>query len=344
MQTIPSELPALLLAWYAQGHRALPWREDREPYHVWLSEIMLQQTRVEAVRGYYTRFLAELPDIASLAACPPDRLHKLWEGLGYYSRVRNLQKAAQWIVSEHQGVFPRDFDAIRALSGVGDYTAGAIASICFDMPTPAVDGNVLRVLSRVLADPTPIDRPQTKKEAAERLRAVYPAGHCGDFTQSLMELGAVVCVPNGAPHCETCPLRALCLAHARGCARELPCKSAKKPRKVEQKTVFLLRCGDTYAVRRRSAQGLLAGLWELPNVEGHLSPQQALDCAAQWGAAPRELVRQLEKRHIFTHIEWELRGYEIVCANADARFVWADQARFDRDVALPTAFRQFLTE
>lgn len=344
MQPIPSQLPQLLLDWYKRGHRALPWRADRLPYHVWLSEIMLQQTRVEAVKGYYERFLAELPDIAALAACPPDRLHKLWEGLGYYSRVRNLQKAAQWIVSENGGVFPREYGAIRALAGVGDYTAGAIASICFDSPTPAVDGNVLRVLSRVMADETPINRPQAKKEAAERLREIYPAGECGTFTQSLMELGAVVCVPNGAPKCGECPLSALCLARLRGCARTLPRKDAKKPRRHEEKTVFLLRCGEKYAVRRRENSGLLAGLWELPNADGLLSPQQALDCAASWQVQPRELVRQLEKRHIFTHIEWDMRGYEIRCANEDTRFVWADRARFARDIALPTAFRQFLTE
>lgn len=184
MEKLPQQLPERLLEWYAAGHRDLPWRRDREPYHVWLSEVMLQQTRVEAVKGYYRRFLAELPDIPALAACPPDRLAKLWEGLGYYSRMRNLQKAAQVIVSAHGGVFPREYDAIRALPGVGDYTAGAIASICFGLPEPAVDGNVLRVLSRVTDDAAPVTDAAVKREYAARLREIYPAGRCGDLRRA----------------------------------------------------------------------------------------------------------------------------------------------------------------
>lgn len=342
MQTLPKTLAPLLLDWYAQNRRDLPWRRDREPYHVWLSEVMLQQTRVEAVRGYYARFLAELPDIASLAACDPDRLHKLWEGLGYYSRVRNLQKAAQVIIRDHSGQFPSDFDAIRALPGVGDYTAGAIGSICFELPTPAVDGNVLRVLARIMADETPINRMDAKKEAAVRLREIYPAGRCGDFTQSLMELGATVCVPNGAPHCGACPVCTHCLAHTHSCELTLPKKDAKKPRRIEEKTAFLFLCNDACAVRKRPDKGLLAGLWELPNVDSTLSPQQALDTAAAFGVQPRELLRSVDRQHIFTHIVWNIRCYTIRCAVAASCFTWADRARFAQDVALPTAFRQFL--
>ncbi len=241
MEKLPKELPELLLGWYAAGHRALPWRRDREPYHVWLSEVMLQQTRVEAVRGYYLRFLAELPDISALAACPPDRLAKLWEGLGYYSRMRNLQKAAQVIVSEYGGVFPQEYEKIRALPGVGDYTAGAVASICFDQPEPAVDGNVLRVLSRVADDPSPVTDAAVKKEYAARLREIYPVGHCCEFTQSLMELGATLCGPNTQPQCTLCPLRAHCLALARGTQLLRPVKAPKKEKRAEEKTVFILR-------------------------------------------------------------------------------------------------------
>ena len=198
---LPDSLAERLLGWYAAGHRALPWRQDREPYHVWLSEIMLQQTRVEAVKGYYARFLSELPDIAALAACEENRLTKLWEGLGYYSRVRNLQKAARVIMVQHGGAFPRKYAEIRALPGVGDYTAGAVASICFDVPEPAVDGNVLRVLSRVTQDTAPVTRPAVKKAYETALRPVYAAnpGKRSELTQALMELGACVCVPNGAP-------------------------------------------------------------------------------------------------------------------------------------------------
>ncbi len=341
MEKLPQQLPERLLEWYAAGHRDLPWRRDREPYHVWLSEVMLQQTRVEAVKGYYRRFLAELPDIPALAACPPDRLAKLWEGLGYYSRMRNLQKAAQVIVSAHGGVFPREYDAIRALPGVGDYTAGAIASICFGLPEPAVDGNVLRVLSRVTDDAAPVTDAVVKREYAARLREIYPAGRCGDFTQSLMELGATVCGPNSQPQCALCPLASLCLARANGTALLRPVKAPKKEKRTEEKTVFILRCGTCIAVRRRPEQGLLAGLWELPNVDGKCSAQQALAQAERWGVHPRELCRSSEKTHIFTHIRWELRGFYIECAEAAPLFTWVDPARFRQDIALPTAFRIF---
>ena len=341
MEKLPQQLPERLLEWYAAGHRDLPWRRDRKPYHVWLSEVMLQQTRVEAVKGYYRRFLAELPDIPALAACPPDRLAKLWEGLGYYSRMRNLQKAAQVIVSAHGGVFPREYDAIRALPGVGDYTAGAIASICFGLPEPAVDGNVLRVLSRVTDDAAPVTDAAVKREYAARLREIYPAGRCGDFTQSLMELGATVCGPNSQPQCALCPLDSLCLARANGTALLRPVKAPKKEKRTEEKTVFILRCGTRIAVRRRPEQGLLAGLWELPNVDGKCSAQQALAQAERWGVHPRELCRSSEKTHIFTHIRWELRGFYIECAEAAPLFTWVDPARFRQDIALPTAFRIF---
>ena len=209
------QLPVLLLPWFAEHRRDLPWRRDREPYHVWLSEIMLQQTRVEAVRGYYLRFLERLPDIAALASAPEDVLLKLWEGLGYYSRVRNLQKAAQCVMEQHGGEFPRELSAIRALPGIGDYTAGAIASICFEAPTAAVDGNVLRVILRLTVCADSLADVRVRRRIGEELSAVYPAGHCGDFTQALMELGATVCLPNGTPQCGACPLRALCEAHAR---------------------------------------------------------------------------------------------------------------------------------
>ena len=203
-ENILSALPGVLLPWYRENRRELPWRRDREPYHVWLSEIMLQQTRVEAVKGYYTRFLEALPTIEDLANCDDDTLHKLWEGLGYYSRVRNLKKAANQIMKRHGGRFPDTYEEVRALSGIGDYTAGAICSICFDYPTPAVDGNVLRVISRLTEDATPIDLPARKKEVSQLLAAVYPA-EAGDFTQALMELGATLCGPNWKPRCQECP-------------------------------------------------------------------------------------------------------------------------------------------
>ena len=245
---LPDSLAERLLGWYAAGHRALPWRQDHEPYHVWLSEIMLQQTRVEAVKGYYARFLSELPDIAALAACEENRLTKLWEGLGYYSRVRNLQKAARVIMVQHGGAFPRKYAEIRALPGVGDYTAGAVASICFDVPEPAVDGNVLRVLSRVTQDTAPVTRPAVKKAYETALRPVYAAnpGKRSELTQALMELGACVCVPNGAPKCDACPLRTVCLAEKSGAWASLPSRRQKSPAaSKKRRSSFFNAAGST---------------------------------------------------------------------------------------------------
>ena len=335
------ELPGLLLPWYEQHKRDLPWRQDREPYRVWLSEIMLQQTRVEAVKGYYARFLAALPTVEALAACDEALLLKLWEGLGYYNRARNLQKAAK-IVAETG--FPDTYEGLLALPGVGEYTAGAVASICFDRPVAAVDGNVLRVLSRYLADSRPITEQAVKKAVKADLEAVYPQEAPGAFTQALMELGATVCVPNGAPKCEACPLSASCRAFLEQTTDRFPVKPQKNRRKIEERTVFLLRCGDKLALEKRPARGLLAGLWQLPNVEGALSAEQAVRQAAAWGCEPHDLLSQRHKKHIFTHITWEMEGFTVTCGREDERFVWATPVQLEKEYALPTAFRQFLED
>lgn len=334
-------LPQLLLPWFAAHKRNLPWREDREPYHVWLSEIMLQQTRVEAVKGYYSRFLQALPSISALAEAPEDLLLKLWEGLGYYSRVRNLQKAARKILQEHGCTFPREYDAILALPGIGAYTAGAISSICFDEPKAAVDGNVLRVLSRFEADPADISLEQTKKRAARRLEAIYPEGNCGNFTQALMELGATVCVPNGTPLCSQCPLQEYCKARQAGNQLKFPVKAPKKPRRQEDRTVLILLRDNKIALCKRPKKGLLAGLWQLPDVRGKLETQEALDLAESWGLRPTELLQMQEKNHIFTHITWNLRGYYLRCAG-EGSFQWFDRSELNEHIGLPTAYRQFL--
>ena len=337
---ILSALPERLLPWYAVHARDLPWRRDREPYHVWVSEIMLQQTRVEAVKGYYDRFLTALPDIPSLAAAEPEKLTKLWEGLGYYSRVRSLQTAAQQIMAEHGGVFPSDYESIRALKGIGDYTAGAIGSICFGLPTPAVDGNVLRVITRLTGDGRSISEEGTKRAVRTALTEVYPAERCGEFTQALMELGATVCLPNGTPECENCPMAELCRSRDGGW-KSLPVKAQKKARRKEKLTVFLLRCGDCTAVQKRGVTGLLAGLWEFPNVPGHLSPEEAIAQAEAWGAHPRELESSMRRTHVFTHVEWEMECYCLRCGEMPPEFIWADDSALRGEIALPTAFRMF---
>ena len=337
-----NKLPAVLLPWYRENRRDLPWRQDREPYHVWLSEIMLQQTRVEAVRDYYLRFIRELPDVYALANCDDDRLHKLWEGLGYYSRVRNLKKAARVIVDEYGGEFPRDHGAVLALPGVGPYTAGAICSIAFELPTPAVDGNVLRVLSRLRADGEPIDLPEHKRRVQRELEGIYPRENPGDFTQALMELGATLCGPNWEPRCGECPCRDFC--RGREDWKNYPVKLPKKERRTERRTVFLLRCGDRYAIEKRPNKGLLAGLWEFPNVSGMLEPQEAVQWAQDRGLKPRDVTAQLERSHIFTHIRWDMRGYILRVDEPAEEFVWKTLEEIDAEAALPTAFRQFREE
>ena len=336
-------LPAALLPWYAENKRDLPWRKTAEPYHVWLSEIMLQQTRVEAVKGYYTRFLEALPTIADLAKCDDDMLHKLWEGLGYYSRVRNLKKAAIEIMERHGGQFPRAYDAIRALPGIGDYTAGAICSICFGQPTPAVDGNVLRVVSRLTENDTPIDLPARKREVQAQLAKIYPE-EAGAFTQALMELGATLCGPNWKPRCEECPCRDFCGGAIHGTAEQYPVKLPKKEKKQEERTVFVLSCDGKTALEKRPDKGLLAGLWQFPNVSGKLETSDAVKQAESWGLKPRDITKQIERKHIFTHIRWEMRGIYLEVAEPAGDFVWMTREQIETEAALPTAFRQFWEE
>ena len=331
------QLPIPLLTWYRENARTLPWRSDPTPYHVWVSEIMLQQTRVAAVLDYYRRFLEAAPDLAALAALPPDQLMKLWQGLGYYSRARNLQKAAVQVVERHGGVFPNTYEEIRALAGVGDYTAGAIASIAFGLPVPAVDGNVLRVTARITGDSGDISTPAMKKKVTQALEEIIPLDAPGDFNQALMELGATVCLPNGAPLCEKCPAAALCRAFQEGRTGELPVKAAKKARRVEERTVYLLFHGGSVALRRRPDRGLLAGLWEYPNelAEGR-------DWLREWG-----LSAPLEKagagKHIFTHIEWRMAALagELDSPDLPEGWVWAGRTDLRDTYAVPNAFQSF---
>ena len=336
-------LPGALLPWYEKNKRDLPWRRTKEPYHVWLSEIMLQQTRVEAVKGYYARFLDALPTVEALSRCGDDALHKLWEGLGYYGRVRNLKKAAIAIMEQHGGEFPGEYGAVRALPGIGDYTAGAICSICFGLPTPAVDGNVLRVVSRLLNDDTPIDLPAQKKKVNGLLAEIYPK-EAGDFTQALMELGATVCGPNRKPDCEHCPCKGFCEGCRLGTAERLPVKLPKKGRKEENLTVFILRCGGHYALEKRPGSGLLAGLWQFPNVQGHPDTEGALAKVEELGLKPREIYRRVEKKHIFTHIRWNMNGIYLEVAEPSGPFRWFTKEEIESTAALPTAFRQFWEE
>ena len=334
-----------ILAWYPTVRRQLPWRADPTPYEVWVSEIMLQQTRIEAVIPYYRRFLTELPDLCALAEVSEDRLLKLWEGLGYYSRARNLRKAAKRVVQDFGGELPRTAAALRSLPGIGEYTAGAIASIAWGEPEPAVDGNVLRVLSRALACAEDVLLPQTRRRMTEMLRAAYPHGtEAGLLTEGLMELGETVCVPNGEAHCAVCPLSALCLARENGAVERYPVRMPPRPRRIEERTVLLLRAGDRWAVRQREESGLLARMWEFPNLDGHLSAEEAEEAVRALGGEVLSCVSCGEAKHVFTHVEWRMTGWRLELAEECPGFVWerADEIREQRSV--PKAFHYYLKQ
>ncbi len=337
-----SRLPPPLLRWYRENARDLPWRKTRDPYRIWVSEIMLQQTRVAAVLGYYARFLAAFPSAEALASAPEERLMKLWEGLGYYSRARNLQKAAK-LVTERGG-FPDTYEGLLALPGVGEYTAAAIASAAFARREAAVDGNVLRVVTRLTDCHDDIALPQTKKSIRARIQEIFPEAEADAriFNQALMELGATVCVPNGPPKCLLCPVRGLCLGRERGTAESLPVKAAKKSRRVEEKTVFLLFREGKLALRKRPASGLLAGLWEFPNAEGALDEPAAAAAVRAWSLEPESWKNRLAAKHIFTHVEWRMTCYTLeVRGQGPGEFVWADTLA---DYAVPSAFARCRAE
>jgi A/G-specific adenine glycosylase len=340
---LPRVLPQRLLAWYGQNARLLPWRKDTDPYHVWLSEIMLQQTGVEVVKAYYTRFLEAFPTVEALSAADGQKVLKLWEGLGYYSRARNLIKTARLITGDCGGRFPELIGDIAKLPGIGPYTAGAIASICFNQPTPAVDGNVLRVIARVAGIEDAVTD-SVKKRIAASLEAIYPADRRGDFTQSLMELGAVVCIPNGAPNCAYCPVSDICAAFRDGTALSLPVKKQKQAKRLQALTVFLLSCGGSLALRRRADSGLLAGLWELPNVPGILDETEAVTLAADWGVRPLALKKASRRSHVFTHVKWDMLCYTVECAAQPPGFTWVSREALSDTYALPTAFKKLLDE
>lgn len=305
------DVPKPLLKWYDSNRRILPWREDATPYRVWVSEIMLQQTRVEAVKPYFERFMTSLPTIKDLAKADEETLLKLWEGLGYYNRVRNMQKAAITVMEEYNGEMPSDYEALLALKGIGSYTAGAISSIAYGKPNPAVDGNVLRVLSRIREDARPISDAKVKSQVEQELREVIPKERPGDFNQAMMEIGACVCVPNGAPHCEECPLAHLCMAHSHGREMDYPIKAAAKPRTIEQKTVLIIRDENKAVVRKRSSKGLLAGMYEFPMLEGYCTAEEVTKYLAGHGLKTLRIQPLTDAKHIFSHKEWHMQGYMI---------------------------------
>ncbi|MBQ4518584.1 MAG: A/G-specific adenine glycosylase [Clostridia bacterium] len=331
-----------LCSWYRKNQRILPWRENKDPYRIWVSEIMLQQTRVEAAIPYYHRFLEALPTVEALAQAPLEQLMKLWEGLGYYSRVKNMQKAAVTVVEQYGGRFPADIKLLEKLPGIGDYTAGAIGSIAFGLPTPAVDGNVLRVAARLCNDDADIMLPQTKRRVKADLETAYPeAVDVSDLTQGLMELGALICVP-GVPKCDLCPLTAFCEARKAGREQLLPVREVKKEKKTEKRTVFMLCCGDKVAAVKRPEKGVLAGMWEFPAVEGHITGGKAEQILTSWGMKGKGEAF-VDNRHVFTHLIWEMKSYLVMADTMSDRFSWFSFEELQNSVAIPTAMKPFLT-
>lgn len=331
-----------LLQWYQLNKRDLPWRKTKDPYPIWVSEIMLQQTRVEAVKPYYERFLQTLPTIKNLAEADEETILKLWEGLGYYSRVRNMQKAAIQIMEEHDGSFPADYNKLLKLKGIGPYTAGAVGSIAFGLPVPAVDGNVLRVMSRISADASDITLQKTKKEWEERISVLLPTECPGDLNQALMELGATVCLPNGSPKCDLCPVRKYCEAYRRNSVLLYPVKAEKKQRVQEQMNVFFCVYDNLIAIGKRPKNGLLSGLWELPNAQR----EQAIPAVLQEkGILHAEIEPMKGQKHIFTHIEWHMDCYYVkVREKIDSDLLWVTKEEAEENYALPSAFKKIWQE
>ena len=333
-------LTAPLLTWYDLNGRTLPWRSVLTPYRTWVSEIMLQQTRVGAVIPYFERFMEELPDVSALAAVSEERLFKLWEGLGYYSRARNLQRAAKIVVSDFGGALPQSYHALLSLPGIGEYTAAAIASINFSEPVAAVDGNLLRVAARVSGCGEDIMDAKVRRLFRQRLDAAIDADRPGAYNQAMMDLGATVCLPNGAPKCEICPARMMCEAYKNGLTEVLPVRAKKKARKIEERTVLLLFQNGKAALRKRADTGLLASLWEFPSVLGNLDEAGVSLALAQMGLSAQTVEPMGSAKHIFTHIEWDMKGYFADVTGETDDLFWADAAAFDA-AAIPTAFKKF---
>lgn len=340
------EIAEPVVGWFRQNKRDLPWRKDQDPYHVWVSEIMLQQTRVEAVKPYYERFLKELPRVKDLAEAKEDTLLKLWEGLGYYNRVRNMQKAAHQIMVDFYGEFPNTYEGILSLKGIGNYTAGAISAFAFGLPKPAVDGNVLRVVSRITGSREDIMKQSVRKAMERALEQVIPEDAASDFGQGLIELGAIVCVPNGEPKCAECPAAFACVARKQGLTAEIPVKKKAKARRIEKRTVFIFKDGEKLAIRKRPGKGLLAGLYEFPNEEGRLTQKEVTAYSKEIGLMPVRVKKLESAKHIFSHVEWHMTGYEVIVDELEKtnkkEFLFIHPEEIGQKYPLPSAFETYI--
>lgn len=329
-----------IIQWYQKNKRELPWRKEKNPYYIWISEIMLQQTRIEAVKQYYERFIQQIPTIQALAQVEEETLLKLWEGLGYYHRARNLKKAAQVIEQQYEGKMPQYYEELIRLSGIGEYTAGAISSIAYDQRVPAVDGNVLRVLSRVTGSKKDVLESKTKREFKQKLQKIMPK-QAGDFNEGLMELGELICLPKGKPLCKSCPLQNICIANNQKLTNEIPVRHQKINRKKEEKTVFLFVFKDEIAIRKRQKTGLLANMYEFPNENKNLTHKEIENILKRWNLKAIKMENIGVHHHIFSHIEWDMIGYKIQVEGKNQEFLWKKKQEIINRYPMPGAFMPF---
>lgn len=329
-----------ILVWYQAHRRELPWRRDKDPYHVWISEIMLQQTRIEAVITYYKKFMDKLPTVYELANVEDDELLKLWEGLGYYNRVRNLKKAAQMIISEYDGVFPTTYQQLINLPGIGEYTASAIASICFLEKQVTVDGNVMRVYTRFYNDFSNISKESTRKMIQRNLLEIVPK-ESGNFNEGMMEIGEQVCIPNGMPKCELCPLVNHCLSYRNRNYFEFPVRDEKKEKPITVFTVLVFVWNNKTLVQKRTAPGLLHNLFEFVNVEGLKDEKEVLAISNTYGVVS-SIKKSITYTHVFTHKKWEMHSYFIFMDEVNCPNLFTTVQEVEDKMAIPTAFQPFL--
>jgi A/G-specific adenine glycosylase len=345
-----AEIRKSLLHWFREEARDLPWRRTRDPYHVWLSEILLQQTRVDQGLPYYERFLAALPTLPDLAAASEDDVLKLWEGLGYYTRARNLHKAAGQVMDQYGGQLPDRAELLQLLPGVGRYTAGAIGSIAFDERVPVVDGNVKRVLSRLFNIAQPIDETATDKKLWAIADSLVPASDPGDFNQSMMELGARICTPK-KPDCDSCPILGECAAHKRGLQEKRPVRKPRKAVPHKEIVVAVIERQGQYLIGKRGPDGMLAGLWEFPGgkLEAGESHQEALqrECTEELGVDVKVGGMISTVNHAYTHLKVTLNVYRCTilsgkpASKVHTSLKWVSPKEFD-DFAFPKANHKFL--
>jgi len=351
LKIAPPGIGESLTAWYDHHARILPWRSQPTPYHVWISEIMLQQTRVEAVKGYYDRWMEALPDVETLSRVPDETLMKLWEGLGYYNRARNIKEAARTIMDRYDGEIPGSYEELLSLKGIGEYTAGAVVSIAFGQARAAVDGNVLRVFSRLLAEDGDIRKTKVKKDLEREVVRVMPEERPGDYNQALMDLGATVCLPRGKPLCDRCPWEPVCQARKLGREEDFPARKEKKARRIEKRAVLIMEYGNRILLHKRPGKGLLAGLWEYPNMEGTYTTEKVRDVLEAEGIRDFDLISLGEGKHIFSHVEWHMTGFRVrmdrlpdrirerLAGDKDWALVTPEELK--QDYAVPSAFSMF---